>query len=277
MGCSECKKNGKESLDHQKKTSKICPYNEKNKISLRSTTTLSDRINLNSVNIIDKRNNFRLSILNVLNEIITDPSTLKKNDSKMKALLRSQGNVNSQGTGNQVTPQEASFALLLEKYEFKFISKPKKNDHVSYIQKNDTKDGIYYIYQSNGTQKPIDFAVFLVIDKMIIEQFDIDLKHTSSNIFYLNDGWFHKDIIYIVTWSCKKVVKSFIGLGQNIPTKEENDEMNQLLKFKKEKNSGNKKIGSLNIYIRFANRYSCDRFTDEYSNENYNNVKTFIK
>jgi len=276
MTCSECKKNGKDSSDHKVKTSNKCPYNEKNKKSLRSTTKLSDRINLNSLDIIDKRNNFRLATINLLNEIRSDPLILKKNDSKMKSFLQSQGNIDSQGTGNQVTPQEASFAILLEKYGFKFISKPKKNDHVFYIESNNVKDGIYYIYQFNGTQASIDFASFLVIDKMIIEQFNFDLKHSNSNIFYLNDGWFHKDIIYIVTWSSKKVVKTFIGLGQNIPTKEENDEMNELLKFKKEKNSGKKKVGSLNIYIRFANRYSCDRFTDDYSSDNYKKVSDFI-
>ena len=276
MTCSECKKNGKNSSDHKVKNSKKCPYNERNKKSLRSTIKLSDRINLNSIHIIDKRNNFRLTVLNLLNEINTDSSCLKKNDAKMKAILQSQGNIDSQGTGNQVTPQETSFALLLEKYEFKFISKPKKNDHISYIESNDVKDGIYYIYQFNGSQASIDFAVFLIIDKMIIEQFNFDLKHTKSNIFYLNDGWFHKDIIYIVTWCSKNVVKTFIGLGQNIPTKEENDEMNELLKFKKEKNSGKKKVGSLNIYIRFANRYSCDSFTDDYSCDNYKKVTEFI-
>lgn len=276
MVCSECKKHGKESTDHQKKSSKLCPYNEKNKKSLRSNTKLSNRININSVDSIDKRKDFRLAILNVLNEIISDPSSLKKDDSKMNSFLQSQGNVSAQGTGNQVTSQEGSFALLLEKYNFIFIPKPKKNDHISYIESNNIKDGFYYVYQFNGTQASIDFAIFLVINKMIIEQFEFDLKHTSTDIFYLNDGWFHKDIIYIVTWSSKNIVKSFIGLGQNIPTEVENNFMNELLKFKKGKNSETKKIGALYTYTRFANRYSCKHFTEDYTNDNFNKVKTFI-
>lgn len=43
MSCSECKKNGKDSSDHKAKNSKKCPYNEKNKKSLRSTTNIDER------------------------------------------------------------------------------------------------------------------------------------------------------------------------------------------------------------------------------------------
>jgi hypothetical protein len=39
--------------------------------------------------------------------------------------------------------------------------------------------------------------------------------------------------------------------------------MEQLQAFKNEKNSGTTKVGSLKPYIRFANKYTCERFTSE--------------
>lgn len=218
------------------------------------------------------------SLVNVLSEIHNDPSILKKNDAVVKAKLQSQGKKDSQGTGNQVTPQETSFAILLEKYGFTFISKEKKNDHLIYIEANDLNDGLYYIYQVNGSQASIDFAAFHLVKKAIVKQFNFDLKHTTNNIFYLNDGWFHKDIIYIVSWSEKKTLKSFIGLGQNIPSKEDSERMEKLLQIKKTMNTTeNKKVGSLITYIRFANRYSCEKFDTNFTKENFEKLLSYIR
>jgi len=280
MTCSECKKNGKEATDHSAKNSIKCPYNKGKHVATRSNVKISDRINVNSTSIIEKKKEFVKLNLKILELILKDPSLLKEDDIIIKKKLQSQGNSDSQGTGNQITSQESSFAKVLEINGFTFIPKSKKNDHINHIQKNNIIDGFYYIYQVNGTQASIDFATILIIDKLIIEQFNFDLKHTTSNIFYLNDGWFHKDIIYIVSW-IKKLKKEkenmiFIGLGQDIPTKEENDEMKILLNFKKEKNSSNKKVGSLYTYIRFANRFSCERFNIDYTNDKFKKVKDFI-
>ena len=229
------------------------------------------------MSLIQKRQTFKNVVKNVLQLISNDPKLLKRTNAIMKAKLQSQGKKESQGTGNQVTPQETSFAMVLEDSGFKFISKAKKNDHINFIKKNSITNGHYYIYQVNGNQASIDFAALLIEEKEIIAQYNFDLKHTSSKIFYLNDGWFHKDTIYVVTWTPKKnEVQSFIGLGQNIPTKEEQDEMNELIQFKKSKNNDKKKVGSLITYIRFANRYSCDRFNEAYTKENYENTLKFI-
>lgn len=228
------------------------------------------------MSLIPKRQAFINSVKNVLQLIYNNPKLLKKTDASMKTKLQAQGKEDSQGTGNQVTPQEVSFAMALEENGFKFISKAKKNDHISYIKKNNIDNGHYYIYQVNGNQASIDFATLLIENKEIISQYNFDLKHTTSKTFYLNDGWFHKDIIYIVTWSPKKnEVKSFIGLGQQIPTKEEQEEMEELIEFKK-KNSDKKKVGSLFTYIRFANRYSCEKFDDAYTKDNFEKVIEFI-
>lgn len=229
------------------------------------------------MSLIEKREVFKNLVKNVLHLISNDPKLLKKSNATIKAKLQSQGKEESQGTGNQVTPQETSFAMVLEDNGFKFISKAKKNDHINYIKKNSITNGHYYIYQVNGNQASIDFAALLIEEKEIIAQYNFDLKHSTSKTFYLNDGWFHKDTIYIVTWSPKKnEVNSFIGLGQNIPTKEEEEEMNELIKFKKEKNNDKKKVGSLFTYIRFANRYSCERFDTAYTKENYDKTLEFI-
>lgn len=233
---------------------------------------------LPKMSLIEKRNTFNSLVKNVLELISNDPKLLKKSNAAIKTKLQSQGKEDSQGTGNQVTPQETSFAMVLEDNGFKFISKAKKNDHIQYIKNNSITNGHYYIYQVNGNQASIDFAALLIEEKEIIAQYNFDLKHTTSKIFYLNDGWFHNDTIYIITWCSKKnEVQSFIGLGQNIPTKEEQEEMSKLIKFKKEINTDKKRIGSLYTYIRFANRYSCEQFTESFTKENYEKVKELFR
>ena len=104
-----------------------------------------------------------------------------------------------------------------------------------------------------------------------------DLKHTTSKSFYLNDGWFHKDVIYVVTWSPKKAeVKTFIGLGQDIPTVEETAFMAKLLELKHTTNETNKKVGCLRPYVRFANQYSCEKFSEDYSADRFAKVSAFL-
>lgn len=215
-------------------------------------------------------------VRDILSEINKDPTILQKDDETMKKKLRAQGKKNSQGTGNAVTAQEASFAVLLETHGFQFIPKTKKGEHIKYIKKNNLSDGNYYIYQVNGSQQSIDFGIILVRSKEIVKQINIDLKHSENSIIFLNDGWFNDDILYIVTWNDKVKTQTFIGLGQHIRTEEDNEIMNILLKFKKEKNSETKKNRFLIPYIRFANRYSCEQFTEDFTIENFNKVKEYL-
>lgn len=219
---------------------------------------------------------FNENIAKVLNKIYTDPSILQNDDEPMRIKLRSQGKKDSQGTGNAVTPQEAYFAVLLESNGFTFIPKEKKGNHIKYIKKNNLSDGLYYIYQVNGSQQSIDFGLILLKNKEIIEQINFDLKHSNNDVIFLNDGWFENNVIYLVTWFNKETVKSFIGLGQHIPTKEDKEIMDILLKFKKGKNSETKKGGFLIPYLRFANRYLCSQFTEDFTKENYEKVKQFL-
>jgi hypothetical protein len=205
----------------------------------------------------------------LLTTIRSNPTLLKQKQTTIQAKLQSQGNEESQGTGNKVTEQEAAFAAVLEAHGFTFLPKQKKNQHLTALP----KEGIFYIYQANGSQASIDFQTLFIHDSAIKSTASFDLKHTTGKNFYLNDGWFHKDIIYIVTWSPKRgEVKTFLGLGQDIPTENETSFMTKLLELKRSTNETNKKVESLRPYIRFANQYSCEKFTDDYSADRFAKV-----
>ena len=196
-------------------------------------------------------------IRTVLEKIYRNPDLLKACAAEKQAFLQSQGNSKAQGTGNKVTPQEACFANLLEEHGYAFLEKKSAP-----IQTN------YYKYQPNGTQKSPDFEVYdFELNKII----KFDLKHSNSKSFYFNDGWFEKGLIYVISWSMSKTRNNvLIGYGDDIPTEEENIEMERFVKFKKNCNKQNKKVGSLRKCVRFANQYSCQQFTEEFSGEKFN-------
>lgn len=198
-------------------------------------------------------------IKSILSLIYHNPNTLKHKDLKMASFLQKQGNEESQGTGNKVTDQEACFAGLLEANGFQFLSKDQSS-----IEEN------YYKYQTNGSQKHIDFEVY---DKNINKILKFDLKHTTTKTFYFNDGWFEKDVIYIISWCpTKNNNKTLIGYGDNISTDEENEFMKELISIKKRLNEMYKKKGSLHVYFRFANQYLCEKFTEEFTFDKFNSV-----
>ena len=222
-----------------------------------------------------------MSIYQTVNALLTRLSSspeLLRNISKfteIKKKLHSQGDSTSQGTGNQVTDQETCFAALLEEYGFRY------SNNIS-----PTEDGNYYIYQLNGTQRSIDFQVFRLVDNSKHSVVNFDLKHTKNDIFFLNDGWFHQNVIYIISWMRKtseprkkKVTEpaTFIALGQHIPTQEETDLHNELCEIKKKYNTDYKGVGSFHCYLRFANTYKCTRFTPSFSLECLDNISTFLK
>jgi len=211
----------------------------------------------------DKCETLNTMIKSVTTQINKNPSILC-GDHDIKHKLRSQGNANAQGTGNQVTSQEACFAALLESVGFKH----------SIAKKCPPEDGYYYIYQPYGTQRNIDFEIFKWMSgkKMI---YNFDLKHTTKSSFVLNDGWFHKNIIYVITWVQSKHPQSLIALGQDIPLYEETLKY-QTMRIEKNKHNEDKGIGSLRSYFRFANTYKCDRFTTEYTAKCFSRVLSFI-
>ena len=178
----------------------------------------------------------------------TDPAEL----TEIKKKLHSQGDTASQGSGNQVTDQETCFAAVLESFGFKYSSS----------KVSPTEDGFYYICQVNGTQRSIDFQAYDWFNNSKRKTVNFDLKHTKTDIFFLNDGWFHENIVYVVSWMRriseprkKKVVEPaiFIALGQQIPTEEEVTLYEELCGIKKKYNTDYKGSGSFHCYLRFAN------------------------
>lgn len=213
-------------------------------------------------------------------DIRTNPLLLRQKQPDMIRKLQTQAtNTDAQGTGNKVTDQEASFATLLEAHGFVF--QPKAATATAAAATVATVPGKYYNYQVNGSQRSIDFRAFEHDGTAVTRHVDLDLKHTTSDVFFLNDGWFHKDVVYVVTWdrrtSAPRKKKTsepatLIALGQDIPSPEESACMEELLAIKKKYNTEFKGCGSLSTYIRFANRYKCDRFTPEETERLYGRI-----
>ena len=213
---------------------------------------------------------FSKTIQSFLSQLSKNPALLRRDVAAgltdIKKRLYSQGDANSQGTGNQVTDQETCFAATLEECGFKYSS----------VIKPPAAAGLYYIYQVNGTQRSIDFQAYDWVDGMKRGIVNFDLKHTKTETFFLNDGWFHENIVYVISWMRKtsaprkkKVVEAatFIALGQEIPTEEEVTLYEELCAIKKKYNTDYKGAGSFHCYLRFANTYKCDRFTSEFTDE----------
>ncbi len=216
----------------------------------------------------------------VCQQCFQTPTLLKKKATDFPDILKrfqEQAKKESQGLGNQETDHEVSFAAVLESLGFQFLLKKKKNDHLKLLPT--LSDGFYYIYQVNGSQQSLDFQTILVMEHQIKKTCTYDLKHTTTDQFYLNDGWFLQDIIYVITWTCQKEkIKTFLALGQTIPSEKEKEVYANILQAKKLLNSQVKDEAdmSLAVYHRFANRYSCKNFTDEYSTQRFQDVVTFL-
>jgi len=212
---------------------------------------------------------FAKTIRTFLTQLSSTPEILRRDVAELQEIkkkLHSQGDAASQGSGNQVTDQETCFAAALESVGFQYSS-PKVPA---------VADGFYYIYQVNGTQRSIDFQAYDWVSGAKRKSVNFDLKHTKTETFFLNDGWFHENIVYVVSWMRKtseprkkKVVEpaTFIALGQNIPTAEEAALYEELCEIKKKYNTDYKGSGSFHCYLRFANTYKCDRFTPEFTSE----------
>jgi len=220
----------------------------------------------------DSSESLNAALRKVLQLIHTSPKLLYEDHPEVKKKLRSQGRKGTQGTGNQVTDQEAAFAAVLESAGFVFINKAdiKKQSH-----------GLYYIYQKNGTQQSLDFQVLEISESGEKTAFwNLDLKHTTEETIHLNDGWFRSGVIYIFTWNRKtsafrqkitREVETFVGFGQDIPSDDESVYMKALQEMKARLKSENKKIGRLSTFLRFANKYVCD-FEPSFVEERYNRV-----
>ena len=230
---------------------------------------------------------FSKTIQTFLSQLSKNPALLRRDVvtslTSIKKRLHRQCDSNSYGTGNQVTGQEACFAAALEENGFKYSS----------VALPPVDKGLYYIYQLNGTQRSIDFQAYDWFDGTKRSSLNFDLKYTKTDTFFLNDGWFQENIVYVISWMRKalnsqgkmpvsrkkKVVEAatFIALGQEIPTDEEVALYKELCAIKKKYNTDYKGAGSFHCYLRFANTYKCDRFTPEFTDECLTKANAFIE
>lgn len=201
-------------------------------------------------------------ISNLLNTQKDNPSLLRQHYPDMIKFLHRQGDLSLlKGFGNTPTDQEASFAVEAEKAGFKFI--PNTETPV---------DGLFYKYQLNGSQSKIDFVLF---DGSKSVKFD--LKSGKNESFYWNDGWFEKDVVYVISYRTKKVEKICIVLGQEAYEECDNIAWNAIRETIKKMNKEAKNTKFLKIYNRLANQYSCKQFTPEFTKERFNSVIKFLE
>jgi len=210
------------------------------------------------------------SLFQDLQDLHTNPILLNTLCSeKMKITLHCQGNPKAMGTGNMPTDQEACFACLLEKHGFGFMPKNAPNP---------MKPSFMYKYQLRGSQQSGDFGLYAFNKGEIIKELIIDLKHTNSKTIMLNDGWFEKKTIYVITWNTgtKKFpsLKTLIGFGQDIPSKEENEHHDEQRTIRKKLNAMKKKVGSYMPYNRGADGYHCGGFTPDITSKRLESVLT---
>jgi len=207
-----------------------------------------------------------------------DTAILKKEAKDFPAIVakfQGQAKKQTQSLGNKETDHEVCFAALLEELGFQFLLKKKKGDHLKLLPT--LVNGYYYIYQVNGSQQSLDFQTILVYDNTIILTVTYDLKHTTTDTFYLNDGWFLENIVYVVTHQRTAFTKTLIALGQHIPSEQEKQVYAKIAEAKKQLNSEkNTESSSLIVVYRFANRYRCTKFTDDWSLERFNEVISFL-
>ena len=202
-------------------------------------------------------------IITFLQKLRMFPDMLRGEYPQLSRFLHRQGDMSlEKGFGKVPEEQEVCFAFQAEKHGFQFIP---NNIHPS-------TDGCFYKYQLNGSQQSIDFVLIEVLDG-IAKNVQFDLKSTKGMTFKWNDGWFQKDVIYVISYQKKKVNRLYIGYGDESYEPEDHVEWHAIRSQKEELNKLVKKTKYLKLYYRFANSYSCNQFTDEFSAERWASVE----
>lgn len=213
------------------------------------------------------------NLIPLVEKLYANPSLLTKRCPEMQKRLQSQGKEDSDGTGNKVTNQEAAFAQMLEDSGFTWIAKPKKDTWKESL----ANQGLCFLYQLNGTQASVDFALMYVQENKILETFYIDLKYSTSTKIFLNDGWFEPGVLYLFTWTERQAIRVFLGLAKDFTTEEERNTRSELRKQLAELNSKQKVVGKFHMYVRCANTYNLKTFTKEFSEECRDKAITWIQ
>jgi len=187
------------------------------------------------------------------------PTLLGEEYPEMSKFLHRQGDLSlKKGFGNPPQDQEACFAVEAEKHGFQFLP---KGAHPQ-------TDGCFYKYQLNGSQQGIDFMLIEVLDGMA-RNVEFELKSGKGMSFYWNDGWFQKDVIYVISYKEKKASRLYIGYGDESYEPEDDVAWHAIRATIKEMNSVARNTKFLRIYNRLANQHSCKQFTDVFSAERW--------
>ena len=202
-------------------------------------------------------------ILTFLQKLRMFPDLLVDEYPQMSKFLHRQGNLLlKKGFGNAPQDQETCFAVEAEKHGFRFLPKGIDPQY----------DGGYYKYQLHGSQQGIDFMLIEVVDGMS-SNVEFELKSGKGMSFYWNDGWFQKDVIYMISYKQKKVNKLYIGYGDESYEADDNLAWHAIRATIKEMNGVAKNTKFLRIYNRLANQHSCKQFTDAFSAERWASVE----
>jgi len=179
-----------------------------------------------------------------------------------------------QGLGNKCSDQEACFAFVCEERGWN-------------LRAEDSKDGFFYIYQAQGTQKSIDFQLIYLKEGQVVEFVNIDLKHSDKEAIFLNDGTFLDDVVYVISFTrllpkvkgqrtCPREQVCVIAKGQDVMTVKDKMALEKRFALLKQLNSTKEDLDFLTLYIRNANQFSCKRFTPEFTEECWEKTQSWL-
>ena len=207
---------------------------------------------------------FRTRVRNLFTHLFNNPQVLEKKHLDMKKKLDAYCG-KGQGLGNKCSDQEACFATVCEAQDWSL--RPEAAD-----------EGLFYVYQAQGTQKSIDFRLMYVEKGEVIESVDIDLKHGDKESIFLNDGTFMENVVYVISFTrllpkrkgerkCPREQVCVIVLGQDVMSEKDKMALETRFTLLKQLNSVKESLDHLTLYVRNANQYSCKKFTPAFTAE----------
>lgn len=210
------------------------------------------------------------SMTAALTAMSSNPALLEREPAEMMTRLKRHCDTRGQGSANPVTRHEACIAEVLETHGLRLA--PERNAVPA-------EDGLYFWYQAGGTQQKGDFVVFTAEGGVSTYSITLDAKHSNGTTIYLNDGTFEKDVVYIISFTrilprAKGQRKGerenvcVVALGQCVMTEEDRARLVRWREEIRRLNEMDTGDGSLSLYARSANKYTCDkRFTHEFTAE----------
>lgn len=208
---------------------------------------------------------FYTAVIALCNTLAVDAALLTQKADPQTASKLAEAPVDAIGKHNRngVTNQEARFAEVAETLGFKFLGKQMKPD----------EGEMYYKYEVKGSQQPGDFQLLFACDG---NHHDIvfELKHTQTQKIMLNDGWFHDDVVYVITYNndLKKKAhkpKVHIAFGRNIAQSEDTIKYQnirqRIAQLNNEIRAEDHLDSSFRIFVRCANQYDCRKFDSKQS------------